>query len=45
LRLEAEELLAESRIRVLEHHPGVTTSIREGNPANENPERGRSRRL
>lgn len=35
LRLEAEELLAESRIRVLEHHPGVTTSIREGNPANE----------
>jgi nucleotide-binding universal stress UspA family protein len=35
LRLEAEELLAEARIRVLEHHPGVTTSIREGNPANE----------
>ncbi len=35
LRREAEELLAESRIRVLEHHPGVTTSLREGNPANE----------
>jgi nucleotide-binding universal stress UspA family protein len=35
LRREAEQLLAESRIRVLEHHPGVTTSIRDGNPANE----------
>ncbi len=35
LRREAEQLLAEARVRVLEHHPGVTTSIREGNPANE----------
>lgn len=35
LRREAEQLLAEARARVLEHHPGVTTSIREGNPANE----------
>lgn len=35
LRREAEELLVEARIRVLAHHSGVTTSIREGNPANE----------
>jgi nucleotide-binding universal stress UspA family protein len=35
LRHEAEQLLAEARARVLEHHPGVTVSIREGNPANE----------
>jgi len=35
LRREAEELLTEARIRVLPHHPGVTISIREGNPANE----------
>lgn len=35
LRREAEQLLAESRARVLEHHPGVSTSVREGNPANE----------
>lgn len=35
LRREAEQLLAEARTRVLEHHPGVTTSIREGNPGNE----------
>ena len=35
LRREAEQLLAEARGQVLEHHPGVTTSIREGIPANE----------
>jgi nucleotide-binding universal stress UspA family protein len=35
LRREAEQLLAEARARVLEHHPGVSTSIREGNPGNE----------
>ena len=35
LRREAEQLLAEARARVLEHHPGVSTSIREGTPANE----------
>jgi nucleotide-binding universal stress UspA family protein len=35
LRREAEQLLAEARSRVLEHHPGVTTSVREGIPANE----------
>jgi len=35
LRREAEELLTEARMRVLPHHSGVTTSIREGNPANE----------
>ncbi|HYL73750.1 MAG TPA: universal stress protein [Bryobacteraceae bacterium] len=34
-RREAEQLLAEARARVLEHHPGVTISIRDGNPANE----------
>ena len=35
LRREAEQLLTEARARVLEHHPGVTISIRDGNPANE----------
>jgi nucleotide-binding universal stress UspA family protein len=35
LRNEAEQLLAEARVRVLEHHPGVTTLVREGIPANE----------
>jgi nucleotide-binding universal stress UspA family protein len=35
LKREAEQLLAEARARVLEHHPGVTISIRDGNPANE----------
>ena len=35
LRREAEQLLAEARGQVLEHHPGVTISIREGIPANE----------
>jgi len=35
LRLEAEQLLNEARARILPHHPGVTTSIREGLPANE----------
>jgi nucleotide-binding universal stress UspA family protein len=35
LRLEAERLLQEARKRILPHHPGVTTSIREGLPANE----------
>jgi nucleotide-binding universal stress UspA family protein len=35
LRREAEQLLAETRLRFLEHHSGVTTTIREGVPANE----------
>ena len=35
LRREAEQLLTEARRRVLERHPGVTTSIREGVPGNE----------
>jgi nucleotide-binding universal stress UspA family protein len=35
LRREAEQLLVEARVRVLPSHPGVTTSIREGVPANE----------
>ena len=35
LRREAEQLLTEARFRVLPHHPGVTTLIREGAPANE----------
>lgn len=35
LRQEAEQMLTAARMRVLEHHPGVTTSIREGIPANE----------
>jgi nucleotide-binding universal stress UspA family protein len=35
LRREAEQLLAEARARVFEHHPAVTTSIRDGNPGNE----------
>jgi len=35
LRREAEQLLAEARTRVLEHHPGVTTLVRGGTPANE----------
>jgi nucleotide-binding universal stress UspA family protein len=35
LRREAEQLLAEARARVLEHHPGVTTLVRDGVPANE----------
>jgi len=35
LRAEAEQLLAQAHARVLEHHPGVSTSIREGIPANE----------
>jgi len=35
LRREAEQLLAEARTRVLENHPGIATSIREGIPANE----------
>lgn len=34
-RREAEQLLTEARARVLQHHPGVTISIRDGNPANE----------
>ncbi len=34
-RREAEQLLSEARARVLPQHPGVTTSIREGIPANE----------
>jgi len=35
LRREAEQLLAEARARVFEHHPSVSTSIREGIPGNE----------
>lgn len=35
LRHEAEQLLLDARVRILPHHPGVTTSIREGIPANE----------
>ena len=35
LRQEAEQLLLDARVRILPHHPGVTTSIREGIPANE----------
>jgi len=35
LKREAEQLLGETRVRFLEHHAGVTTSIREGVPANE----------
>lgn len=35
LRREAEELLNEARARVLEHHSSVSTSTREGIPANE----------
>jgi len=35
LRREAEQLLTQTRIRFLQHHSGVTTSIREGVPANE----------
>jgi nucleotide-binding universal stress UspA family protein len=35
LRREAEQLLAQTRVRFLQHHSGVTTSIREGIPANE----------
>lgn len=35
LRREAENLLADAHARVAERHPGVTTNIREGVPANE----------
>jgi nucleotide-binding universal stress UspA family protein len=35
LRLEAEALLAEARAKIAPRHSGVTTLIREGNPANE----------
>ena len=35
LRREAEQLLADAQARVAEHHPAVTTAIREGAPANE----------
>lgn len=35
LRREAEHVLSDARTRILPHHPGVTTSIREGLPANE----------
>lgn len=35
LRHEAEQLLLDARVRILPHHPGVATSIREGIPANE----------
>jgi nucleotide-binding universal stress UspA family protein len=35
LRREAEQLLTQAQVRILAQHPGVSTSIREGNPANE----------
>jgi len=35
LKREAEQLLSATRVRFLQHHSGVTTSIREGVPANE----------
>jgi nucleotide-binding universal stress UspA family protein len=35
LRHEAEHLLADAQARVAERHPGLTTTIREGVPANE----------
>ncbi len=35
LRLQAEELLARARTRILPYHPGVSTLLREGVPANE----------
>lgn len=35
LREEAEQLLSDARKRISPHHPGLTTSIREGIPANE----------
>jgi nucleotide-binding universal stress UspA family protein len=35
MKREAEQLLYETRVRFLKHHSGVTTSIREGVPANE----------
>jgi nucleotide-binding universal stress UspA family protein len=35
LRREAEQLLTQAQVRILPQHPGVTTSIREGIPANE----------
>ena len=35
LRREAEQLLTQAQMRILPQHPGVTTSTREGIPANE----------
>ena len=35
LKREAERLVNDARVSILGLHPGVTTSIREGNPANE----------
>lgn len=35
MRREAQQLLAETRLRFLQSHSGVSTSIREGIPANE----------
>jgi nucleotide-binding universal stress UspA family protein len=35
LRREGEQVLSEARARLLEHHAGVTTLLREGDPANE----------
>lgn len=35
LRREAEQLLTRAQVQILPQHPGVTTSIREGIPANE----------
>src|ERR1700674_2905506 len=37
LRQEAEQLLNEARARILPHHPGIASSIREGLPATEIP--------
>jgi nucleotide-binding universal stress UspA family protein len=35
LKREADQLVSEARSKILAFHAGVTTSIREGNPANE----------
>jgi nucleotide-binding universal stress UspA family protein len=35
LRRDADQLVNEARARILGLHPGVTSSVREGNPANE----------
>lgn len=35
LKREADQLVSEARAKILALHPGVTTSIREGSPANE----------
>lgn len=35
LQREGEQILSEAHARLLEQHPGITTLLREGNPANE----------